>query len=228
MNYSSVCNAVFVKRPNRFLAHVLIDGKEEIVHVKNTGRCRELLQTQANVILEEAMNPSRKTRYSLISVYYDGELVNIDSQVPNQVVYQSILENKIKELPEVTSAKREVTYGNSRFDVAFETKEQKGFLEVKGVTLVKDGVAMFPDAPTQRGCKHIYELIHAVKEGYLGVILFLIQRKNVKYFTVNEVQDPAFAKALREARSMGVTILVYDSVVSRDAIELGKPVEVRL
>lgn len=226
MKYSSIKRASFIKRPNRFISHVLVDGKEEIVHVKNTGRCKEILKEGTTVVLEEAKNPARKTGYSLIAAYKDELLINIDSQIPNAVVYEGILQNKIKEVQNLSLLKREVTYNNSRFDLYFEGENQKGFIEVKGVTLEIDGVAMFPDAPTERGCKHIYEMIHAVEEGYYGVIFFLIQMKGCKYLTPNELQDPKFAKALREAKEKGVLILAYDTEVKEDEIIIGEPIDV--
>lgn len=228
MKYKSVKTASFLSRPNRFLAHVIVDGREEVVHVKNTGRCREILTEGTGVILEEAEGTGRKTRYSLICAYKDEVLINIDSQVPNAVVYESILEGGIAELPEVTKLSREVTYGSSRFDLYFEAGAQKGFIEVKGVTLEAEGVALFPDAPTQRGTRHIYEMIHAVEEGYAGYLFFLIQLKGVTRFTPNRLQDPDFAEALSLAKAKGVTLLAYDSIVTNDEIRLGAPVEICL
>jgi sugar fermentation stimulation protein A len=228
LKYKSAITASFINRPNRFLAHVMIDGREEVVHVKNTGRCREILTEGTGVILEEAETAGRKTRYSLISAYKGEVLINIDSQVPNTVVYQSILEGGVAEVPKVTKLSREVTYGSSRFDLYFEAGEQKGFIEVKGVTLEAEGVALFPDAPTQRGTRHIYEMIHAVEEGYAGYLFFLIQLKGVTRFTPNRRQDPDFAEALSLAREKGVTILAYDSIVTEDEIRLGDPVEIYL
>lgn len=228
MKYMSVKTAIFINRPNRFIAHVLVDGEEEIVHVKNTGRCREILKEGTKVILEEAQNKERKTKYSLIAAYKGDELINIDSQVPNAVVYEGVLEDKIKEIAGVTNLRREVVYGNSRFDLYFEKGDRKGFIEVKGVTLEAEGVAMFPDAPTERGCKHIYEMVKAVEEGYDGFIFFLIQMKGVNYLTPNELRDPKFAEALKLASTKGVRILAYDAVVHEDEIRIGNPVEVRI
>ncbi|MCB8816710.1 DNA/RNA nuclease SfsA [Desulfosporosinus shakirovi] len=228
MKYTSVKVAKFIKRPNRFIAHVILDNKEEFVHVKTTGRCRELLQEGNLVVLEEAKNPERKTKYSIIAAYKGDVLINIDSQIPNMVVYHGITEGKIKEIHDVTKLSKEIVYGNSRFDLYFETKELRGFIEVKGVTLETEGIAMFPDAPTQRGCKHIYEMIKAVEDGYAGFIFFLIQMKGVKYFKPHEIRDPEFAQALKLASAKGVTILAYDSIVDEDGITLGTPIEVRL
>jgi len=205
---------------------VIVDGQEEIVHVKNTGRCREILQEGATIILEKATNINRKTKYSLIAVYKGDVLVNIDSQVPNMVVYEGILDEKIEEINNVTKLSREVCYGNSRFDLYFESNGKKGFIEVKGVTLESDGIALFPDAPTERGCKHVYEMIKAVEEGYAGYIFFLIQLKGVRYFTPHVIRDPKFAMALKLAREKGVTILAYDSVVLEDEITIGVPLEI--
>jgi sugar fermentation stimulation protein A len=205
-----------------------VDEKEEIVHVKNTGRCKEILQEGTAVIIEEAANKERKTKYSLIAAYKGDVLINIDSQIPNAVVYESIKNNLIEELPTVTKLSREVVYGNSRFDLYFEAGEQKGFIEVKGVTLETDGVAMFPDAPTERGTKHIYEMIKAVREGYSGYIFFLIQMKGIRYFTPNRIRDPKLAEALSIAMENGVSVLAYDSVITEEGIVIGAPVRIQL
>ena len=228
MKYSNTKTATFLHRPNRFIAHVLVDGKEEIVHVKNTGRCKEILREGTTVIIEEAANTQRKTKYSLIAAYKGEALINIDSQIPNVVVYESIKNNLIKELPMVTKLSREVVYGSSRFDLYFEAGKQRGFIEVKGVTLESDGIAMFPDAPTERGTKHIYEMIKAVEEGYAGYIFFLIQMKGINYFTPNRIRDPKLAEALYIAKERGVHVLAYDSVVTEDGIALGAPVCIQL
>ncbi|HEX2947035.1 MAG TPA: DNA/RNA nuclease SfsA [Clostridia bacterium] len=228
MRYRSIKTALFINRPNRFIGRVAADDREEMVHVKNTGRLGELLREGATVILDKSDNPERKTGYSLIGVYKEDVLINIDSQVPNTVVYEGIMQGSVKEITDVRKLSREVVYGNSRFDLYFETAEARGFIEVKGVTLEIGGVAMFPDAPTERGCKHIYEMIKAVDEGYKGYIFFLIQMKGVSYFTPYEARDPEFAKALRHAAQRGVTVLVYDSIVCMDGITIGDPVEVKL
>ncbi len=228
MNYHSVKSAVFINRPNRFLAHVLLEDKEEIVHVRNTGRCKEILYEGARVILEKASNQERKTAYSLIGVYKGEILINIDSQIPNAVIYQGIIEGGMKEFPDIVQLNREVVYGNSRFDLAFERKDRKGFIEVKGVTLEEEGVALFPDAPTQRGTKHVKEMIKAVEDGYEGYLIFLIQMKGIDYFTPNKIRDPEFAHALALAKEKGVKLLAYDSIVQEDGIILGDPVRIRL
>jgi sugar fermentation stimulation protein A len=205
-----------------------VDGKEEIVHVKNTGRCREILQKGTTVIIEEAANKERKTKYSLIAAYKGEVLINIDSQIPNAVVYESVKNNLVKELPMTTKLSREIVYGNSRFDLYFEAGKQKGFIEVKGVTLEEDGIAMFPDAPTERGTKHIYEMIKAVEEGYAGYIFFLIQMKGINCFTPNRIRDPKLAEALFLAKEKGVSVLAYDSNVTENGIALGEPVAIQL
>lgn len=229
MKYQNVIEANFIKRPNRFIAHVAIDNQEEIVHVRNTGRCRELLLPNARVILEDCSNvPTRKTRYSLVSVFKDDMLVNMDSQIPNQVVFQALKENKIASLQDLTFLKREKTFGNSRFDMYFEKDNKRGFMEVKGVTLEEDGIAMFPDAPTERGTKHIYEMVEAVKQGYEGYIFFLIQMKGPKLFNPNWSMDKNFSEALSFAKENGVKILAYDSIVTKDSIDIGDPIDIEL
>jgi sugar fermentation stimulation protein A len=228
MKYSNIKTAYFINRPNRFIAIVKVDGKEETVHVKNTGRCREILKEGTVVLLEKAAHSNRKTNYSLIAAYKNDVLINIDSQVPNTVVYEGVRDGKVKELPQVTKLSREVVYGNSRFDLYYENNCQKGFIEVKGVTLEEGGIAMFPDAPTERGCKHIYELIKATEEGFQCYLFFLIQMKGVTCFTPNAERDPEFTKALRLADQRGVTILAYDAVVQEDGIIMGSPVRICL
>lgn len=228
MRYDNIQKAEFLRRPNRFIAQVLLEGSEETVHVKNTGRCRELLLPGAPVFLEQAKNLSRKTKYSLISVYKGDMLVNIDSQVPNAVAQEALEAGRIEELKEISGVSREVTYGSSRFDIYFEGKDQKGFMEVKGVTLEENGLALFPDAPTARGTKHLLEMAKAREDGYSGYILFLIQMKGVHRFAPNGKMDPRFAQALAYASTKGVKILAYDSIVTRDEIVLGSPVDVVL
>lgn len=229
MKYNKILEGIFIKRPNRFIAQVIIDGKEEIVHVKNTGRCKELLIPGTKVILEDCShNPNRKTKYSLIAVWKENMLVNMDSQIPNAVVFEALRENRIPELECVVNLKREVSYGNSRFDIYFESGEQKGFIEVKGVTLENNSIAMFPDAPTERGAKHAMEMVEAVKEGYMGIIFFLIQMKGPKIFKLNWEMDENFSRAVKFASENGVHILAYDSIVMEDSICLDKPIEIDL
>lgn len=229
MLYSKTKEAIFVNRPNRFIAYVLIDGKEEIVHVRNTGRCRELLIPGVRVILDDCSNnPNRKTRYSLIAVYKGDMLVNMDSQVPNLVVYDSLISNKIEGLENLNLVKREVTYEKSRFDLYFESDSHKGFIEVKGVTLEEDSIARFPDAPTLRGIKHVLEMIEAVDEGYIGIIFFLIQMRGPKEFRLNWEMDKFFSEAVKLASKKGVQIMAYDSIVSENSIELGEAIMINL
>ncbi len=229
MKYKKIVEGIFLKRPNRFIAQVLIDGKEETVHVKNTGRCKELLLPGAKIILEDCShNPNRKTKYSLISVWKENMLVNMDSQVPNAVVFHGIKDKKIHGIDDVIHLKREVTFGNSRFDIYFETKDQKGFIEVKGVTLENNHISMFPDAPTERGAKHVLEMIEAVNQGYKGIIFFLIQMKSPKQFRLNWEMDNKFSQAVKLASENGVTILAYDSIVYNNSIEIGNPIEIDL
>jgi sugar fermentation stimulation protein A len=224
MNYKRIVKAEFIDRPNRFIAHVSIDGRTETVHVKNTGRCREILTPGTWVYLQESDNPLRKTRYSLISAYKGDDLINIDSQVPNEVVYEAIKNKRIDALGDVNYIKREARYGSSRFDMYCETPDDRIFIEVKGATLEKDGMAMFPDAPTERGRRHVLEMIEAVKEGYRGYIIFIIQMKGVKGFKANEETDPLFAQALESACRAGVNVLAFDSVVGPSVITLDSQV----
>lgn len=210
MEYGKMVEARFLRRVNRFTAFAELDGQEEMVHVKNTGRCRELLLEGARVFLEEADKESRKTKYSLIAVYKGDVLVNMDSQAPNQMAAEALAEGKIEEIGEVDFLKREVKYENSRFDIYYQKGEKKGFIEVKGVTLEEDGIAKFPDAPTERGAKHLRELIKAKEEGYEATVLFVIQMKGIGEFRPNEERDQNFTAALREAAAAGVKILAYD------------------
>lgn len=226
MQYEQIEPGYFLKRPNRFIAHVMREEREEVVHVKNTGRCKEILVPGTTVYLEKAKNKNRKTNYSLVSAYKGENLINIDSLAPNQVVYEGLHENKVDLYQNLSLIKREVTYKQSRFDIYFEKGDQCGFIEVKGVTLEKDGVAMFPDAPTERGTKHVYEMIDSVKQGYLGCIFFLIQLKGVKQFTPNSIMDPKFSEALSSAYAQGVKIVAYDCEVTPRSIILSKKIKV--
>ncbi|HZK27128.1 MAG TPA: DNA/RNA nuclease SfsA [Thermoclostridium sp.] len=229
MEYNKIVEGTFKKRPNRFIAQVIIDGKEETVHVKNTGRCQELLIPNAKVILEDCShNLNRKTKYSLVAVWKDNMLVNMDSQAPNKVVFEGISDGMIKDFKDYTQLEREVTFGNSRFDIYFETENSKGFVEVKGVTLENDGISMFPDAPTERGTKHALEMVEAVRQGYRGVIFFLIQMKGPKVFKLNWEMDRVFSEAVKYATENGVEILAYDSIVNNSGICLSEPVETDL
>ncbi len=226
MRYSKVEQGIFKKRPNRFIAHVEINGKEEVCHVKNTGRCGELLVPGALVFLEKSDNPNRKTKYDLIGVKKGDRLINMDSQIPNKVVEEWLKEGNL--FGSEAKVRREVVYGNSRFDLYIESGERKIFMEIKGVTLEEKGVVRFPDAPTQRGVKHIYELIKCIKDGYEAYLMFVIQMENVSYFEPNYETHPEFAQALKEAEKEGVHILAYNCVVRKDLINLAKPVRVYL
>lgn len=228
MKYKRVVEGVFLKRPNRFIAYVLIDGKEEIVHVKNTGRCKELLIPGAKVILEDCFNhKNRKTRYSLIAVWKGNMLINMDSQAPNSAVYEALKTGKIEEFNNLSYIKREVTFGNSRYDIYFENGKEKGFIEVKGVTLEMDGISMFPDAPTKRGTKHVLEMIEAVNQGYKGIILFLLQMKGPKIFRPNWKMDKNFSDAVKLAYENNIKILAYDSIVTENSIVLDSKINIQ-
>lgn len=230
IKYKNIVKAVFLERPNRFIAKVLVDGKEEFVHVKNTGRCKELLVKGSTVYLSVSDNPKRKTKYDLICVDKITDCgilkINMDSQIPNDVVGEWL---KIGNLfSDKAIIKREVFYKKSRFDFYIEDGERKAFLEVKGVTLEENGVAMFPDAPTERGVKHINELIDAVNEGYEGYIFFVIQMNNVTSFTPNYQTHADFGVALKTAQNSGVKIMAYNCVVADDSIVIDKEIKVNL
>ena len=224
MKYERIVDGRFLERPNRFIAYVEIAGKKETVHVKNTGRCAELLQPGATVYLQKSDNSERKTQWDLIGVKKGKRMINMDSQIPNKVVEEWIRKGNL--FPNATLIKPETTYGQSRFDLYVEEGERKIFIEVKGVTLENDGVVKFPDAPTERGIKHLNELCHAVKDGYEAYVFFVIQMKGVKYFTPNRKTHAAFAEALRNAKEQGVNILAYDCKVTKDSIELANEVPV--
>ena len=225
MQYEKIVEGKFINRPNRFIAEVEIDGVVERVHVRNTGRCKELLLPGATVLLEDCRGvPNRKTAYSLVSVYKGSTLINMDSQIPNDVVYRALVDDKVESKSGLDYVKREVTYENSRFDIYYERGDVKGFIEVKGVTLEGDGIARFPDAPTTRGTKHINELVRAASEGYEASIFFLIQMDGVHEFKLNWETDPVFSETVLNASVNGVNILVYDSVVCETGISIGSPV----
>lgn len=229
MKYNKIIEGIFIKRANRFIAQVRIHGEEETVHVKNTGRCKELLVPGVKVILEDCSHQrNRKTKYSLIAVWKGDLLVNMDSQVPNAVVFEAIAKNKIKGLENINYLKREVTFRRSRYDLYFESEREKGFIEIKGVTLEEEGICMFPDAPTERGTKHVLEMIEAVKEGYIGILFFLVQMKGPKLFQLNWQMDPVFSEAVNAAKEKGVQVIAYDSVVVENNIQIGDPVEILL
>ena len=223
MRYENIVKGRFLERPNRFVAHVEIDGREEVCHVKNTGRCRELLVRDRTVYLDKAKNPGRKTKYDLVAVEKGQRLINMDSYAPNIAAGEflpKIFPNCI--------IKPEYTYGNSRFDFYIEDNNRKILLEVKGVTLEQDGVVMFPDAPTERGLKHVNELIGCTKDGYEAYLLFVVQMDKVKYFTPNNGTHPQFGEALKKASQEGVNILAYDCAVTPDSMEIRSPVCIKL
>ncbi|MBS4803403.1 MAG: DNA/RNA nuclease SfsA [Clostridium sp.] len=226
----NIYEGIFIERPNRFNAKVLLNGEELTVHVPNTGRCREILKEGTKIFLREELNPTRKTKYDLIAAMKGDILINIDSQIPNKVVNEALLNRKIDTLHKYSKIKREKTYGKSRFDFKLSTEDEKEnyFLEVKGVTLEDNGHCMFPDAPTERGARHILELIEAKKEGYGAGILFLVQLDNVETFSPNDERDPEFGRALRLARENGVDIMVYNCKVDKNMIEINQKIDIIL
>ena len=225
MHYPNMISGTFLARPNRFIAHVEIDGQVETVHVKNTGRCRELLPVGAEVWCQKSDNPNRKTKYDLITVRKGDRLINMDSQAPNIAAGEWL---KCGGLGKVENLKAESFHGDSRFDFSFTLDGKPCFLEVKGVTLENDGICAFPDAPTERGTKHLKGLTQAAKDGFGAFVLFVIQMADVKYLHPNDATDPDFGAALREAAAAGVNILAMDCGVDIDRMELRLPVLVRL
>ena len=215
MKYKNITKAKFIKRPNRFIAHVEVLGDELIVHIKNTGRCKELLIPGCTVYLEKAANPERKTFYDLVAVEKDGRIINIDSQAPNQVVKEYLVSQK-----QYSYIKPEYKYGNSRVDFYMEKKSEKYLMEVKGCTLFRDGVGYFPDAPTERGAKHLRELAAATREGYHARIAFVIQGEGIREVRPNTETDPEFTKAFIEARAAGVEVVFYLCRVTADELEI--------
>lgn len=255
MIYSHIVTGTFLSRPNRFIAHAELDGRTVICHVKNTGRCRELLIPGASVLLEyhpHALQSGRRTEYDLVGVYKGGLLINMDSQAPNRAAWEWLdnMERIGGIAPDMAPwpgggkpgrrpvrlehLRREVTRGSSRFDLAFTLKEQCGawerpaLMEVKGVTLEADGLALFPDAPTERGIKHLDGLADAAREGYEAYVLFVIQMKGVHGFRPNETTHPAFGDALRAADKAGVHVLAYDCVITTNTMTIDAPVPVVL
>ena len=230
MKYNKVIKAKFLSRPNRFVAYCDIDGKKETVHVKNTGRCREFLTKNATVYLSASDNVERKTKFDLVAVEKETDrgtiLINMDSQAPNISAYEWILAGGLFE--KGAKVRREVTYGNSRFDLYVEQDERRAFIEVKGVTLEYSGIASFPDAPTERGIKHLYELVAAKNDGYEAYALFVIQMKGIRTFKPNDETHKAFGEALRFAAESGVNILAYDCIVTPDEMQIDAPVNVEL
>ena len=219
MKYKNTVRGIFISRPNRFIAKVLVNEEVQICHVKNTGRCRELLIEGVTVILEENQSPTRKTKYDLIAVYKGEMLINIDSIAPNKVVGEWIERSGI--FGKVSRIKPETKYLNSRFDFYVESDEKRFFIEVKGVTLENDGIAKFPDAPTERGSKHLSELVHAKENGYDSYVIFVIQMRGCYTFLPNGETDPEFAKQLQFAADHGVKILAIDCEVYENELLAG-------
>ena len=226
MKYNHIVPGIFLERPNRFIAYVEIAGRKETVHVKNTGRCRELLQPGALVYLEKSDNPARKTQYDLVAVQKGNLLINMDSQAPNKVVEEWLRAGEL--FSDVVTVRPETTYGNSRFDFYVETSTERIFIEVKGVTLEENGVVRFPDAPSERAVKHVEELVQAYRDGYQVYVLFVIQMEEAKFFTPNKDTHPAFAQALEEAAKQGVRVLAYSCSVTPDSLQIKSPVLVKL
>lgn len=230
MKYEKIQKATFLRRPNRFIAECELDGKPAVAHVRNTGRCRELLVPGATVYLEENTNPARRTRHTLVSVEKGGRLINMDALAPNRA-FREAVETGALRLPglgDLTALRPERRFGDSRFDFYLESGAQRAYAEVKGVTLEENGVVLFPDAPTVRGVRHAHELCRAAGEGYLAYLVFVVQMENVRYFTPNRATHPAFGDALETARASGVKILAYDCAVAPDEMRLGRPVPVML
>ena len=247
MTYEHIVAGTFISRPNRFIAHVETGNRTVVCHVKNTGRCRELLIPGVTVILEfhpDAVLSGRKTEYDLIGVYKNGLLINMDSQAPNKAAWEWLgslgggqyTEKNHYPLGSYVpfDIRREVTHGDSRFDLAFSLRNRDtkavspAFMEVKGVTLEENGLALFPDAPTKRGIKHLKGLIRAHEEGYEAYVLFVIQMKGILGFTPNDITHPAFGETLRQAREAGVHVLAYDCLVNPDTMTVDSPVKVML
>lgn len=223
----------FIKRLNRFEGIVEIEGREELVHIPNTGRCKELLTMGASVILEIRESKTRKTPYELIMVYKGDRLISIDSQAPNKIVEEAVRKGMIEEIWDYGYVKREVFYQNSRFDLFLKRDEQSGkdkscYIEVKGVTLEIDGIAKFPDAPTERGARHLRELAAASQDGFRAAVFFLVQMENVKQFTPNKLMDNQFAEALITAHDNGVEVLSYNCRVSENEIVINEKVSIIL
>ena len=230
MRYPNICAGRFVSRPNRFVAHVEIEGQVHVCHVKNTGRCRELLMPGARVYLTKSENPARKTQYDLVAVEKETAegilMINMDSQAPNQVFGEWAAAGNFR--PDLTLLQGEKKYGASRFDYYWESGEEKGFVEVKGVTLEQDGVVRFPDAPTQRGVKHLEELIRAHQEGYQAAVCFVVQIRGMKWLEPNDSTHPEFGDALRRAAEAGVEIFAMSCRVEPDSLNILEKLPVKL
>ena len=225
MTYEHMVPGIFLKRPNRFIAHIQIDGQEEICHVKNTGRCRELLIPGVEVWCQRSRNPNRKTKYDLIAVQKGARLINMDSQAPNAAAREWLQGGG---LGPVEDLRAETVHGDSRFDFSFTRDGRPCFLEVKGCTLEHDGVCAFPDAPTLRGAKHVRGLAELARQGYGAYILVVIQMEGVEYFHPNDTTDPAFGQALREAAAAGVEVMAMECRITPESMVIHKPVDIKL
>lgn len=226
MLYTGIKRAVFLDRPNRFIANIEIDGTPAVCHVKNTGRCRELLTPGADVLVQESNSPTRKTKYDLISVWKGDRLINIDSAAPNKVFAEWVSAGHL--FNDIALIKPEQKHGSSRLDFYIEADNRRAFFEIKGVTLEDNGVVRFPDAPTERGVKHLYELISCTEAGFDAYIVFIIQMKNVNYLEPNRATHPLFGEALKKAQDAGVRILALDCLVTENSIQAADIIEVRV
>ena len=226
MRYGEVKRGRFLARPNRFVAHVELEGELVVCHVKNTGRCRELLTPSATVYLERAENPARKTPYDLIAVEKGDLLINMDAQAPNKVFFEWAAAGNF--LPGLTAIRPEYVWEDSRFDFLLEDAQGKIFVEVKGVTLEEDGEVRFPDAPTERGVKHLRELAACRRAGYEAAVCFVLQMAGMRSFSPNDATHPAFGAALRAAAEAGVSVLAVECTVAADRLTMAKPVPVLL
>jgi len=230
MRYPNIHPGRFLSRPNRFIAHVEVEGEEQVCHVKNTGRCRELLVPGCRVWLEESANPARKTRYDLVAVEKETSggilLVNMDSQAPNRIFGEWAQEGNFRE--GLTLLRGETTFGNSRFDYYWEDSEKRGFVEIKGVTLEHDGVVRFPDAPTQRGVKHLEELMAAREAGYEAAVCFIVQMEGMKWLEPNDATHPQFGETLRRAARAGVEVFALECETAPGYVKAVREIPVKL
>ena len=224
LTYKNICDGIFHRRPNRFIAEVEINGQIELCHIKNTGRCKELLVPGTSVYVNQSANPNRATKYDLVSVYKNETLINIDSQAPNQIFREYLQAGNY--FDSITLIKPESKFGGSRFDFYVEAFNRKAFIEVKGVTLEHNGVALFPDAPTERGIKHLNELVDCIQDGYEAHVVFLVQMKGIRSFSPNNKIHPEFSATLIKASNAGVHVNAFDCIVTPDSLNIGCPVPV--
>lgn len=221
MRYENVMPARFLRRLNRFACEVSLGGETVLCHIKNTGRLTELLLPGAEAYVQRAKNPGRKTAYDLITVRQGNRLVNVDSNAANAVFHEFLSRRSA-----VARIRPEVAFGGSRLDFFYEEAGRETYAEVKGVTLDKGGIAMFPDAPTERGVRHMGELVRCVEEGYRALAVFVVQKPGVRAFTPNENMDSAFARAVREAAARGVAVRCFGCRVGTDSLEIDAPIPV--